>query len=285
MTPLRKSMIEAMQLRGFSPKTHKSYIGAVKRLAEYYHCSPKKLTLDQLQAFFKYLALELELAPASCRLYLNGIRFFYLHVLGWEHFDVPLVVPKREQRIPQLLNRHEVERIIDACPNPKHKMLLETCYGCGLRVSEVVALRIRDIDGERRLLRIEQGKGGKDRQVLIAPSLLEHLRRYWRKQHPTEWLFPSERLAGHALSVSAAQRIYAKARQLAGVVKDGGIHALRHAYASHQLENGLPVHQLQRLLGHQNLQSTMRYVHWVPDEQRGARGHADLIGALSAGHG
>lgn len=285
MTPLRQSMIDAMRLRGFSQRTCQSYLGAVKQLAGFYHCPPDNLSPEQLQAFFKHLALERELAPASCRQYLNGIRFFYLQVLGWTHFDVPFVVPKRVQRIPELLNCHEVARIIAACSNYKHKMLLELCYGCGLRVSEVVALRVKDIDGERRLLRIEQGKGGKDRQVLIAPALLARLRDYWHRQRPDYWLFPSERLPDRALSISSVQRIYTKAKQLAGIAKEGGIHALRHAYASHQLENGLPVHQLQRLLGHQNLQSTMRYVHWVPDEQRGARGHADLIGALGTGRG
>lgn len=285
MTPLRKQMIEAMTLRGFSPRTHESYLGAVEQLAQYHHRPPDQLSLEQLQAFFRHLALERELSPASCRLYLNGVRFFYLKVLGWEHFDVPLVVPRRKQRIPQLLGREEVARLLDACSNPKHRMLLETCYGCGLRVSELVALRVRDIDGERRLLRVEQGKGAKDRQVLIAPALLDGLRRYWREQRPVDWLFPSARDRTHPISVATAQKVYGHAKRRGGVDKVGGIHALRHAYATHQLERGLPVHQLQRLLGHQNLQSTLRYVHWVPDAHRAAQGHADLIGALEVRHG
>jgi integrase len=274
-------MIEAMQLRGFSPRTQESYLSAVEQLARYTHRPPDQLSLAQLQAFFKYLALERELSAASCRLYLNGVRFFYLHVLEWRHFDVPLVVPKREQRIPELLTRNEVARLLAACIHPKHRMLLSLCYGCGLRVSEVVAVRVRDIDGERSLLRIEQGKGAKDRLVIISPALLEALRRYWHTQHPGEWLFPNNRRMAQHLGIGTAQKVYTRAKQLAGIDKVGGIHALRHAYATHQLESGLPVHRLQRLLGHGNLQSTMRYVHWVPSEGRDGHACDDLIGALA----
>lgn len=285
MTPLRQQMIEAMQLRGFSPHTHESYLYAVEQLARYYRRHPDRLSPEQLQTFFKYLVLERGLAPASCRVYLNGVRFFYLNVLGWDEFAVSIVVPKRQQRIPALLTYGEVLQILEACHNPKHRMLLETCYGCGLRVSELVALRVSDIDGERQLLRIEQGKGAKDRQVLIGATLLEQLRRYWRAQRPTLWLFSNEQQPQRHLSISTAQKVYQRAKDAAGIEKIGGIHSLRHAYASHQLENGLAVHQLQRLLGHNNLQSTLRYVHWVPSEQQGAQRHADLIGNLAVGRG
>lgn len=285
MTPLRKQMIEAMKLRGFSPRTHESYLYAVAKLAEYYHRSPDRLSSAQIQTFFKHLALERQLSPASCRLYLNGLRFFYIKVLGRKDFELSWVVPKRQQRIPELLTHNEVARIITACTNLKHRMLLEVCYGCGLRVSELVSLRVGDIDGERKLLRIEQGKGAKDRQVLIAPSLYQQLRHYWQLQRPTEWLFPNEQQPQRHINISTAQRIFRRAKVKAGIDKVGGIHSLRHAYATHQLENGLPVHQLQRLLGHQNLRSTMRYVHWVPSEQQGARGHADLVSALGVSHG
>lgn len=285
MTPLRQQMIEAMRLRGFSPRTHESYLYAVEQLVRYHRIPPDRLTTPQLQAFFKHLALERALAPASCRLYLNGVRFFYLNVLNWKDFEVSMVVPKRQQHIPALLSRDEVSGILSACANPKHRMLLETCYGCGLRVSELVSLRVRDIDGERKLLRIEQGKGAKDRQVIIAATLLDRLRRYWQVQRPADWLFPNHQHREQPLSVSTAQKVYRRAKEAAGIDKIGGIHSLRHAYATHQLENGLPVHQLQRLLGHSDIHSTLRYVHWVPSEQRGAQGHADLIGTLAVGRG
>ena len=285
MTPLRKDMIEAMQLRGFSPRTHQSYLSAVEQLAQYFHRSPDKLSHEQLQGFFKHLAIERGLSPASCRLYLNGVRFFYLHVLGWKHFDVPLVVPRREQRIPELLSRNEVARLLNACTNPKHRMLLALCYGCGLRVSEVVAVRVRDIDGERSLLRIEQGKGAKDRLVIIGPRLLDALRRYWQAQRPDNWLFPNNRRCEQHIGISTAQKVYTEAKRLAELDKVGGIHALRHAYASHQLESGLPIHQLQRLLGHGNLQSTMRYLHWVPGGGRAGGAYVDLLATLERSDG
>lgn len=156
MTPLRQQMIEAMQQRGFAERTHQSYLATVSDLARHYRRSPAQLSVDELQDYFKYLAIERSLSGASCRLYLNAVRFLYLQVLKWSSFDVPLVVPKRAQRIPELLTRAEVAQIIQACRNPKHRLLLEVCYGCGLRVSEVVALRVRHIGGERQLLRKEK---------------------------------------------------------------------------------------------------------------------------------
>jgi integrase len=268
-------MIGAMRQRGFSVRTHKSYLTAVRDLARYYRRSPDKLHADELQGFFNYLAQERNLSAASCRLYLNGIRFLYLQVLKWPSFDVQLIVPKRPQRIPELLTRQEVRRILEACSNPKHRMLLQTVYGCGLRVSEVVALKVRDIDSERRLLRIEQAKGAKDRLVTVSPGLLHALRRYWSKYRPRHWLFPRVFRPDQPLSVTTPQKAFTQAKSRSGVKKVGGIHSLRHAYATHQLEHGLPVHELQRLLGHGHLQSTLRYVHWVPDYRRCDQGHAD----------
>ena len=284
MTPLRKQMIEAMQMRGFSLRTHESYLYAIEQLTRHYRRSPDKLSPEQIQSFFKHLVLKRELSSASCHLYLHGVRFFYCQVLGWEPQIITLVIPKQEQRIPQLLTHVEVAQIISNCHNPKHRMLLVVCYGCGLRVSELVALRVRDIDGERKLLRIEQGKGAKDRYILIAPTLLKQLRHYWLAQRPLDWLFPSERDPRQPVNVSTAQRVFTRAKNAAGIEKVGGIHSLRHAYATHQLENGLPVHQLQRLLGHQNLRSTMRYIHWVPSEQQENQGYADLIADLVSSH-
>lgn len=278
MTPLREKMIDAMRLRGFSPRTHKSYLSAVSQLARYYHQPPDRLTTDQLQDFFLYLVKQRKLSAASCRLYLNGIRFFYLQVLQWPSMAVTLTVPKRPQRIPELLARDEVSRIFTACKNPKHRMMLITCYGCGLRVSELVSLKVGHIDRERRLLRIEQGKGGKDRLVPLSDGLLQHLRTYWRLYHPLHYLFAGCR-PDVPLSVTTAQKAFQWSKRRAGIEKIGGIHSLRHAYATHLLEGGLPVQQLQHLLGHQNLQSTLRYVHWVPD-YREAQGARDLVARL-----
>ena len=166
MTALRQQMIDAMRQRGFSIRTHQSYLGAVRGLARYFDESPDQLQASQLQDYFVYLVQERGLCGASCRLHLNGIRFLYLQVLHWPQFDIPIEFPKKAQRIPELLTRSEVQQIIAACGNAKHRMMLLTCYGCGLRVSELIALKVQQIDGERRLLRIEQGKGAKDRMVV-----------------------------------------------------------------------------------------------------------------------
>lgn len=278
MTPLRQQMIDAMLVRGFSVRTHRSYLDAVTKLARYYHRSPQRLTIDDIQTFFLYLAKERRLSGASCRLYLNGIRFLYLQVLHWKRFDVEFHVPKKAQRIPELLTLKEVARILSCCINRKHRMVLTVCYGCGLRVSELMALKVRDIDGERRLLRIEQGKGAKDRQVEISPGLLTQLRRYWQLFRPCDWLFPSTN-PQNPLSVTTAQKCFKAAKQHAGVDKLGGIHSLRHAYATHQLAGGMPITQLQYQLGHQDIHTTLRYVRWVPNYQGGNTAR-DLIAAL-----
>ena len=281
MTALRQQMIGAMRQRGFSVRTHKSYLSAVGDLAGYYRRPPDKLNSEELQRFFNHLAQERNLSAASCRVYLNGIRFLYVQVLKRPSFEVQLIVPKRPQRIPELLTRQEVGRVLQACPNPKHRMLLETVYGCGLRVSEVVSLKVRDIDGERQMLRIEQGKGAKDRMVIVSPGLLQALRRYWSTHRPHYWLFPQAVRPDRPLGIGTAQRVFTQAKHRSGVRKVGGIHSLRHAYATHQLEHGLPVHELQRLLGHGNLRSTLRYLHWVPGQRQDHRAHADLIGGGS----
>ncbi len=282
MIPLRQQMIDAMVVRGFSARTHESYLYAVTALTKYYHRSPDKLCLEELQDYFLYLVKERGLSAASCCLYLNAIRFFYLQVLKWSAFDVAIPVPKRAQKIPELLTLSEVAQIISAPANLKHRTLLMTCYGCGLRVSELVALKVRHLDGERRLLRVEQGKGAKDRYVVISATLLTHLRRYWHDYRPTVWLFPGHQ-PKQPLTVTTPQKIFRAAKHRAGISKHGGIHSLRHAYATHQLEAGLPVHQLQRLLGHRHIQSTLRYVHWLPS-CRATQPHADLLAALEACH-
>lgn len=284
MTPLRQQMIDAMQQRGFSPRTHESYLDAVRRLAKYYHKPPDQLQQEQIQEYFVYLVKERHLSAASCKLYLNGIRFLYLQVLKWKSFDVPIQTPKRPQKIPELLTRHEVKQIINACENSRHRLMLLTCYGCGLRVSELVALKVRHVDGERQLLRVEQGKGSKDRAVVLSATLLEQLRHYWRKEHPRLWLFPNRSRPHLHLNITTMQKVFRTAKDKAGIQKIGGIHSLRHAYATHQLESGLPVYVLQQQLGHGDIHSTMHYVHWLALSHGETSPVADLVGQLEVGH-
>jgi integrase/recombinase XerD len=283
MTPLRAKMIEAMQMHGYSPRTHESYLAAVRGLAKYTRRAPDRLAAEDVQRYFVHLVVERQLAPASVRLAYNGIRFLYLKVLDWPALDLELTLPKKPQKIPQLLTRQEVARIVAACRDLRYWTMLLLCYGCGLRLSELVAVKIADIDGERSLLRITLGKGAKDRLVPLSPTLLGDLRGYWRRYRPRGYLFPGQQ-AGQPLSPTAIQRVFKRAKAVAGVTKAGGIHGLRHAFATHQLEAGLPVHRLQRLLGHSNLHSTLRYIHWVPSYREG-EGELDLIARLGDAHG
>lgn len=283
MTRLRTQMIKAMQMHGFSPRTHESYLSSVYALARYYHRSPDNLTAEDLNQYFEYLVTERKLSAASCRLYFNGIRFLYVQVLHWSRLDLTIALPKRPQRIPELLSAEEVRRILAAASDARYRMMFALCYGCGLRLNELRLLKVADIDGQTHLLRIRQGKGAKDRLVPLSDTLLEQLRAYWQLYRPDDGLFPG-RMPGQPLSSSSIQRAYQRAKTRAGVTKAGGIHGLRHAYATHQLEAGLPVHRLQRLLGHRDLHSTLRYVHWVPDGREG-EGEHDLIAAMEVDHG
>jgi integrase/recombinase XerD len=277
MTPLRQKMIDAMLVRGFAQRTQHSYLDAVTKLAMYYHCCPSRISKDEIQAYFLYLVKERHLSAASCRLYLNAIRFLYVKVLGNDQLVFRFDVPKRKQKIPELLTHNEVADILKATANLKWRALLALCYGCGLRVSELAVLRVSDIDGERHLLRVTQGKGHKDRSVILSAYLLEYLQRYWRMFHPCQWLFYSTNVT-QSYSISSIQRAFTHAKQVAGVNKIGGIHSLRHAYATHQLAAGMPIHILKQQLGHKDIHSTLRYVHWVPNYQEGKG--IDLVAKL-----
>lgn len=282
MTPLRQQMIDAMQQRGFSNRTHQSYLAVISQLAGHYHRSPDTLSVGELQQYFMHLVKDRHLSGASCRVQLHAVRFFFLHVLQRPPFTVKFDLPKKAQRIPELLTRSEVARILAATENEKQRMLLATCYGCGLRVSELVALKVRHIDGERRLLRVEQGKGAKDRLVEIAPALLQQLRRYWCRYRPGEYLFFGPKRSA-PLAVGSAQKYFTLAKRRAGIDKIGGIHSLRHAYATHQLEKGMQLPRLQQQLGHGNIKSTLHYLHWIPNYREGSG--TDLIADLEGYHG
>lgn len=280
MTPLRQKMIDAMRQRGFSSRTHESYLGSVASFARFHRRALEDADADDVARYFEYLVGERVASASTCRVHLGAVRFLYEKVLDQPALIRKVVLPKRGQRLPGLLSAGEVRALISATANVKHRCLLCTCYGCGLRVSELVGLRVRNIDGERRVLRVEQGKGNKDRDVALSETSLAQLRHYWSQYRPADWLFQNEH-TGKPLNVSTPQKVYNQCKDEAGIEKPGGIHALRHAYATHQLEAGMPVHQLQRALGHVSLESTMRYVHWASDHQAGSSTTADLIGELA----
>lgn len=279
MTPLRNRMIQAMRQRRLAHSTCQSYLYSVISLARYTRESPDKLTISDIQRYFEFLVQEKNLSASSCILQLQAIKFLYVKVLGWPDTDFDIVVPKKPQNIPDLLTRKQVGEIISQCKNHKHRMMLKVCYGCGLRVGEVVKLRVSNIDGERHLLKVVQAKGKKDRMVIVGPHLLVSLRQYWSSERPQNWLFPSNS-RDHHLGAGSLQRVYRAAKQKAGVDKDGGIHGLRHAYATHQLAAGMSIVDLQHQMGHASIMTTMRYLHWVPDYRTQNKRGADLLAQL-----
>lgn len=260
MGTLRDRMHHDMVVRGLAERTRESYVAAVVGLTKFYRQSPDRLSQREVEAYLVHLAEERKLAWNTRSLITNGLRFFYHTTLGRKQMDFAIPRPKAPAQLPEILSREEVARILSRPTNPKHRVLLMTAYAAGLRVSELVRLRVGDLDSDRMTIRVEQGKGGRDRYTLLSPRLLEQLRAYWRVARPRPWIFPSQR-GNQPISISCAQRVYERAKREAGVHKRGGIHALRHAFATHLLESGTDLHAIQRLLGHQHLGTTTRYFH------------------------
>ncbi len=278
MSDLRQRMDQAMVLRGFSARTRESYLRCVAGLARHYHCPPDRLDAVQIQAYLLHLIEERKLAYASVNQANCAIRFLFARVLGREAtvFEIPMAkVPKR---LPQVLTRAEVVRLLAAARNERARTALTTAYAAGLRVSELCALELSDIESaaDRMCLKVRQAKGGKDRYTLLSPRLLEALRHYWRHHRPGRWLFPNGAGDG-PMGVETAQRMYWAARDAAGIAPAGGIHSLRHAFATHLLEAGVDLPTLQRLLGHGHVTTTMRYLHLARSHLTGTRSPLELL--------
>jgi integrase/recombinase XerD len=277
MGALRERMDREMLLRRMSLRTRQSYIQAVTALAKHYRRRPDQLTEQEVQAYLLYLIEERKLAYSSCKVALHGLRVFYHETLRREDMNFDLPRARTPQTLPQILSREEIERLFAAAQPFKHRVLLMTTYGAGLRVSEVCALKIGDLDSQRMTIRVEQGKGRKDRYSLLSPRLLKDLRHYWRIDRPPLWLFPAERDTSRPLNPHTAQRIYYRARDKAGITKRCGIHGLRHAFATHLLEAGTDVHTIQRLMGHTDIQTTMRYFHLAQQKIAATRSPLELL--------
>src|SRR5262245_54508082 len=260
MTELRARMIHEMSLRRFSPKTHKAYLGQMIGLVRHFRRPPDQISNEEVRQYLGWLLLERKLSWSSCNQAAQALRFFYTSVLDRPAAELVLPAARAPQKLPEILSREEVCRLLRAPANPKHRLLLATVYSAGLRVSEAVHLRVEDIDSHRRTIRIEQGKGAKDRYVPLSERLLRQMRQYWKDHPPGVWLF-ANRAGSRPIDITVAQRVWGAAKLKAGIKKSGGIHSLRHAFATHLIESGTDVHTVQRLLGHRFITSTMRYFH------------------------
>lgn len=247
-----------------SPRTVDAYVKAVAGVANHYHQPPDRLSDEQLKDYLLYLAQERKLAPGSLNVAVSGMRAFYDWVLQRPECGLwrALPHPRKSVRRPQVFDVTEVERLLTVgCVHPKHRAFLMTVYGAGLRLGEACRLEPRHIDSARMQIRVEQGKGRKDRYTLLSPRLLEELRAYWRLFQPAKWLFPASRDPSQPMDGNMGQKIYYGAVARAGLPNKGGIHCLRHSFATHLLESGVEITIVQRLLGHNSLSVTANYLH------------------------
>jgi site-specific recombinase XerD len=253
-------MTEDMQVRNLSPCTQTSYVQQVSLFARHFDKSPEQLGPEEIRTYQVYLTNEKKLAPGSVLIAVAALRFLYKVSLkkDWT-FEEVIPAPKKPQTLPIVLSPEEVIQFLGCVTNTKHHAILTTCYAAGLRISEAVRLTIPDIDSQRMVLRVDQGKGQKDRYVMLSPKLLEILRAWWRVEKPKHWLFPGDNPGQH-ISKDAVEQACQKARRRCSVPKPITPHSLRHAFAVHLLESGTDVRTIQLLLGHRSLATTARYL-------------------------
>ncbi len=262
MGELRDRMVRDMDVRHFSGRTVEAYVAGVTGLAKYYRRSPDQLSDEEVQRYLLYLREERRLSGSTCNQVRCALKFFYEVTVRRPQPGLSVPPMRQAQKLPEILSRQEVERILGATRTVRERVVLMAAYGGGLRVSEVVALRPGDLDQERGLIRVEQGKGKKDRYTVLPERLVRELSRYHAVYgRPVHWVFPQRRDPRRHLDSTSAQKMYYAAKRGAGVVKQGGIHALRHAFATHSLEAGLDLPTLGRMLGHTSVSTTMRYLH------------------------
>ena len=260
MTTLQHRMIEDMTVRGLAPSTQQASLRAVRDLAAADKRRPDTLSTRDIQRYLLMLHAERGLTYSTCNTIVHGLRFFYGTSLGRSamHFVMPRA--QEPNTLPVILSRHDSRQLFAAAESLRDQTLLRVTYNAGLRASEVVHLTIAHLDSRRMCLRIAQGKGQKDREALLSPRLLQDLRAYWRVYRPNPWLFPG-RDGAQPLALKTAYLIFQRAKDRAGIPKPGGLHLLRHAFATHLLEAGVDLHTIQRLMGHSSIRTTLRYFH------------------------
>jgi integrase/recombinase XerD len=283
MTALRRRMLSDLEVRNYSPSTRRIYVSHVARFARHFGRSPSELGSEEARAYVSHLVEEKKISLSYYNQVVSALRFLYRVTLDRPEMIGRLPRPRREKRLPTVLSRDEVVRLLHAVENPTHRLLLLVAYAGGLRVSEVVGLRVNDIDSERMVIHVRQGKGRKDRQVMLSPVLLEELRRYWRRAQPREWLFPGQ-TAGRPRTCRSVQRICKKAAEAAGLSEGRriSVHTLRHSFATHLLESGTDLRVIQTLLGHSSVRTTTCYTHVSTDRLRSIVSPLDRLEGLGA---
>jgi len=280
MTHLRKMMLEELQRRNYAQSTAEAYIRALKDFAAYHHRPPDQLGPKEINQFQLHLLRDRKLACQTVKQRLAAVRFFFIHTLKRSYPPNTFHYPKTPQRLPVILSQEEVQRMMDAATSLLHRTLLMTLYSTGMRRAEVARLKVSDIDSQRMMIHIKQGKGGKDREVPLSPKLLETLRDYWRWKKPQAYLFPGEAKQGSKgdhLTPKAVYHACKGAARRAGIQKKVGPHTLRHSFATHLLESGADLRTIQLLLGHADIKDTTIYLHLSQRHLRACRNPLDEL--------
>ena len=287
MTHLRKAMLEELQRRNLSAITTRIYLHSVEEFAQYFKTPPDRLGLEHIRQYQAHLFTDRKLEAVSVAQQLSALRFFFLKILKrpWQADDMP--VPKRPIRLPEVLSRKEVERLIQSAASPLHRIWLLVLYATGIRREELVQLKVSDIDSERMLIRIRQGKGKKDRNVMLSPRLLQELRDYWRSANPKPetYLFPSKGTHPNGDVPITSKSVWDAVQQAgvrAGLDKSVHPHTLRHCFATHLLESGADLRTIQLLLGHADLRTTSRYLHLSERHLKATRSPLDSLTLAAA---
>ena len=260
MTTLRQRMIDDLKVRNRSARTIQSYIAQVAKFAQHFGKSPELLGPEEIRQYQVYLVEERHVSWSHFNQAVCALRFFYRHTLGRDWAVAHIPFPRQPRKLPVVLSQAEVIRLFDAVRSLKLRAMLMTAYAAGLRLSEVTHLQVSDIDSERMVIRVRQGKGQKDRYVMLSPTLLEVLRLYWRAERPTSWLFPSKSKE-QPINHSVVQRACHQAGLDASLRKRATVRSLRHSFATHLLEAGTNIRIIQTLLGHSSVSTTQRYTY------------------------
>ena len=280
ISPLRQRMMEDMRIRGMGEKAQKGHIRAIKDFAAFLGRSPDAATPEDLRAYQLHMA-DTKVGIATFNHRIVALRFFFSMTCGREEMKWHMQFRRAPRKLPVVLSPEEVTDLLDAAPGPglKYKAALSIGYGAGLRANEVVNLKIGDIDSDRMLIRVEQGKGSKDRHVMLSPALLKLLRDYYRESRPQGWLFQGMKV-GTPLSTRQLNRAFATAKRMAGITKKATLHTLRHSFATHLLEQNTDVRVIQVLLGHAKLSTTAQYTHVATKTIRDVMSPLDAIRRL-----
>lgn len=277
MTALRQRMLEDMKIRNLALNTQDSYLRQVSQFARHFGKPPDVLGQEEIRSYQIYLIQEKKLAPGSVTIAVSALRFLYKVTLRREwNLDDIIPAPKTPKKLPVILSPEEVVEFLSWVPEGKHRTILTTCYAAGLRITEAVSLQAHHIDSQRMVIRVEQGKGQKDRYVMLSRKLLDILRQWWRVARPQIWLFPGDRPEEH-IGRNAVELVCKQTRRRYRIAKPITPHSMRHAFAVHLLERGVDVRTIQLLLGHRSLATTARYLRMATSKVCSTASPLDLL--------